>query len=124
MQNNFNPYNNPYGFNPNPYTNLQPRNNTNTNQQLFYWVNGIEGAKAYQMQPNQSIMLMDSDEPIVYKKESNNYGQATIQAFRLVPIQEETKSNQEYVLKADFESLNKKVEELMSALKKDEVKGE
>lgn len=113
MQNNFNtPYYNP------PYYG-QPK----TNQYAF--VNGIEGAKSYQMQPNQMVMLLDSDNPIVYKKTSNGYGQATIECFKMVQISEEELrgiNNQlqpEYVLKSDFEALVKRIDELT---KKEETK--
>jgi len=103
MQNNFNPYGNTYG---NTYPNFyqQPKS------QLIF-VNGYEGAKAYQMMPNQMLMLLDSDNPIVYKKTTNNQGQASIEAFKLVPI-EDVKETSEYVLRSDFEALVKRIDEL------------
>lgn len=107
---NFNNYQ-PYGFN-NPYG--QQR----TNDLIF--VNGIEGAKSYQMQPNQMIMLLDSDNPIIYKKTSNSYGQSTIECFKMVQISEnELKgTNQEYVLKSDFETLVKRIDDLTKSMEK------
>lgn len=39
------------------------------------WVNGIEGAKAYILPPNSKIMLMDSDAPKFYVKETDGNGQ-------------------------------------------------
>ena len=64
-------------FNNYPYNNIyQP----NTNNLIF--VNGIEGAKSYQIQPSQIVMLLDSDNPIVYKKTSNSFGQATIESYK------------------------------------------
>jgi len=101
MQNFNNPYGNVY---PNYYQ--QPR----TNQYAF--VNGFEGAKAFQVQPNQMVMLLDSDNPIVYKKTANSLGQCTIEAFNLVPIKEEVKTNDEYVSKAEFDALVKRIDEL------------
>ena len=99
MQNNFNPY----GYQNN--YNFQPKTNT------YAFVNGIEGAKSYQVMPDQMVMLLDSDEPIIYKKAANSLGQATIQAFKLVPI-EDVKPTTEYVLRADFEALVKRIDEL------------
>lgn len=99
MQNNFNPYN--YQ----PSYNYQPKINT------YAFVNGIEGAKSYQVAPNQMVMLLDSDNPIVYKKTADSYGQAKIEAFKLVPI-EDTKPTLEYVLRSDFEALVKRIDEL------------
>lgn len=101
MQNNYNPYG-AY----NPYNYQQPKQSSN-----LIFVNGIEGAKSYPMQPNQILMLLDSDNPIVYKKTANGYGQANIEAFDLVPIQEH-KEEEKYVLKSDFEALVKRINEL------------
>ena len=102
------PYQNPSYYN--PYS--QPK----TNQYAF--VNGIEGAKSFQMQPNQMVMLLDSDNPIIYKKVSNGYGQSSIECFKMVQISEEelrginVQPQQEYVLKSDFEALVKRIDEL------------
>ena len=108
-------------FNNYPYGNYgnygQQNNNYNTRQYAF--VNGIEGAKSYMMQPNQMVMLLDSDNPIIYKKTSNGYGQSTIECFKMVQISEEelkgtnTQVNPEYVLKSDFDALKKKIDELI-----------
>lgn len=102
MQNNFNPYGN---YQPNNYY-QQPRTNGN-----LIFVNGMEGAKSYQIQPNQMVMLLDSDNPIIYKKTANAYGQATIEPFELVPIQEH-KQEEKYVLRTDFEALVKRIDEM------------
>lgn len=99
MQNNFNPY----GYQQPTNYYQQPKNN-------LIFVNGIEGAKSYQIQPNQMVMLLDSDTPVVYKKTANSYGQAVIEQFKLVPIEEQ--SNEKYVLKTDFEALVKRIDEL------------
>ncbi len=109
--NNYNGYQQPPYYS-NPYQ--QPKS------QLIF-VNGIEGAKSYMMQPNQIVMLLDSDDPIVYKKTSNAYGQASIECFRLVPIQDSElhPQPQEYVLKKDFDALLEKVNSLMPKEVKD-----
>ena len=85
MQNNFNPY----GYQPNyqPY----PQQKVNT----YAFVNGIEGAKSFQIMPNQMVMLLDSDNPLIYKKTANSYGQATIEAFELVPVKNDEKKSHE-----------------------------
>lgn len=109
MQNNYSPYGSVY---PNYYQ--QPI----TNQYAF--VNGFEGAKAFQVQPNQMVMLLDSDNPIVYKKTANSLGQCNIEAFKLVPIKEEKPTNNEYVLKQDFDELVKRIDELTANKKESE----
>lgn len=113
---NFNPYNNSY----NPYNNNYSYNGyqttPRTNQYAF--VNGIEGAKSFQVQPNQMVMLLDSDNPVIYKKVSNGYGQATLECYKMVQISEEElrevnlQPQKEYVLKSDFDALVKRIDEL------------
>lgn len=125
-----NPYQ-PYGYN--PYGNLYQNNNQNfqqNNQQPqqpqannYYYVNGVIGAKSFQMQPNQTVMLMDSDNPMCFMKQSNGMGQSTLRYFKLVEVSEndltdnnEAKQNNtnEYVLKSDFDVLSKKVDDLLN----------
>lgn len=125
-----NPYQ-PYGYN--PYGNLYQNNNQNfqqNNQQMqqtqannYYYVNGVIGAKSFQMQPNQTVMLMDSDNPVCFMKQSNGMGQSTLRYFKLVEVNEndltdnnEKKQNNtnEYVLKSDFDVLSKKVDDLLN----------
>lgn len=106
----YNPYNNPYTPQPN-YSNFQPQQNT------YAFVNGIEGAKSYPMQPNQTVMLMDSDNPLVYMKQSNGMGQATLKYFKLVETSENelrgsTQPHVEYATKADLDALAKRLDEL------------
>ena len=84
MPNYYNPYINNMGFpNSNPYS-PNFNNSNNVSLKTFDYVNGIEGAKAYQVMPNQMIPLFDNDNPIVYLKQANLYGQATIKAYKLV----------------------------------------
>ena len=127
---NFNNYNNPYNYQPNSY---QPSNNYMRPQMNQYaFVNGVEGAKSFMIQPNQTVMLMDSDNPICYMKQSNSLGQSTLRYFKLVETDENTvrnlnnptpiPSNQEFVLKADFDALNQRVDEILKSLRKDENK--
>lgn len=92
-------YNNPY----------QPRQNFN-NQ--YAYVNGIEGAKAYLMNPNQTILLMDSDQPIFYLKTSNGLGQASIRIFEFKEVLQSSNNNQSYALKSDIEAIMRRLEVL------------
>lgn len=92
-------YNNPY----------QPRQNFN-NQ--YAYVNGIEGAKAYLMNPNQTILLMDSDQPIFYLKTSNGLGQASIRIFEFKEVLQSSNNNQSYALKSDIEAIMRRLEAL------------
>lgn len=91
-------------------------NNYQLNQYAI--VNGLEGAKAYNMPPNSSMMLMDSSNPYVYMKTTNQMGQASIRCFKLVEekIEEIEVSNSPYATKNDFKELNDKIDQLMSKL--------
>ncbi len=113
----YNPYNPYNAYQTNPYFQQrqpQPQPQTNT----YAFVNGVEGAKAYAIQPNQSVMLMDSDQPIAYMKTANAMGQANIKYFKLVEVDEttargKTMQNPEYATKADLEALSKRIDSLM-----------
>lgn len=69
----------PFGYT--PY--YQQRQNT------YAFVNGVEGAKSFIVQPNQTVLLMDSDAPMCYMKQSNGIGQATLRYFKLVEVSAE-----------------------------------
>ena len=103
----------------NPYTAPAP-NMYSVRYNQYAFVNGLEGAKSFQVQPNQHMMLLDSDNPIIYKKSANSYGQATIEYFQMVPISEQDVRNiltppmPEYVLKSDFDKLMAKIDTLVS----------
>lgn len=47
-------------------------------------VNGMNGANAYQIGANSSILLLDTNLPIVYLKQTDGGGYATIASFDLV----------------------------------------
>lgn len=107
----------PYGM---PYQPIMPQHQfqQQTNQNLYYFVNGVEGAKSFQVQPNQTVMLMDSDSPMCYMKTANGIGQSTLRYFKLTEVNEvaNTNVNQDYVLKADFDALVKRLDDLSSKI--------
>lgn len=124
----------PYPYNPYPYGvpqygGYQPAQSQQSNTYAF--VNGIEGAKSYPMAPNQTVMLMDSDNPIAYMKTSNAMGQATIKYFKLVETNEaelkgqmSAKTEKEYVTRTDFDALSTKVGYILKKMKEDEGNAE
>ena len=72
------------------------------------WVQGVEGAKAYQLSPNSNVMLMDSEnDGIFYIKVSDNVGMCSLRTFKYEEIT--NPSNQvdlsEYVKKSELENL-------------------
>lgn len=82
-------YNNPY-FNPYqqyPYTQPTQQNAPMTNYLQLTFINGIEGAKAFIVAPNQTIYLKDSDSNILYEKKADAQGRYTLTAFELKPVE-------------------------------------
>lgn len=127
--NNYIPYNS--------YTANLAQQNANFNNQSFQsqtnitFVNGIEGAKAFQLRPNSSVLLMDSDNSKFYVKSTDNLGIANISSYSLVedknlPIEnvdanqpsntgeQNTKIYEE--IKTKIDELDSKVNELQSKL--------
>ena len=82
-------YNNPY-FNPYqqyPYTQPTQQQTPMTNYLQLTFINGIEGAKAFIVAPNQTIYLKDSDSNILYEKKADAQGRYTLTAFELKPVE-------------------------------------
>ena len=93
---NTNPYN-PYTMNAMPQT----QNNNNIN-----WVQGIEGAKAFQLTPNSNVILMDSEnDGIFYIKTSDNVGMCKLRTFRYEEIDTTTPNMSDYVKKSEVEDI-------------------
>lgn len=90
----------------NPYFQPQPNNG-------ITWVQGIEGAKAWQLSPNSNIILMDSEnDGRFYIKISDNVGMCTLRVFKYEEITNQPTSAQaqsidlsEYVKKSELETL-------------------
>lgn len=72
-----NNFQNPYG----QYQNMQFPNQTYPKNGII-WVQGIEGAKAYQLSPNSNAMLLDSEsDGRFYIKTSDNIGMCNLRIF-------------------------------------------
>ena len=65
------------------------------------YVNGIESAKAYTLRPNESAILMDSNNAIFYHKQADASGYCTIKAYSFQEVQEE-KPEDKYLTKKEF----------------------
>lgn len=76
--NQFSPY-----FNSNTFNSAPVSNTTLTNNLI--WVQGIEGAKAWQLNPNSMVILLDSEaEGKMYIKVSDNIGMSSLRIFNYV----------------------------------------
>ena len=59
----------------------QPRNQ-------IQWVLGIENAKSYPMQPNSTVLLMDSEQPRFYIKTADQNNMCSIKTYDFQEVQE------------------------------------
>lgn len=50
------------------------------------WVQGIEGAKAYQLPANSNVLLLDSENDRFYIKSTDNIGMATFRTFEFTEV--------------------------------------
>ena len=108
--NNFNLGNTPQRtnnyFSPNPITAAATNN--------IVWVQGIEGAKAWQLAPNSMVILLDSEvENKMYIKVSDNIGMCTLRIFSYVEETAPTTNNNldlsQYVTKEELSTLIKEI---------------
>ena len=67
----------------NPYSTADPRTQYQA-RPLIDWVVGKASADAYPMAPNGKVMLLDTQEPIMYVKTSDMMGRQTMTIFDLV----------------------------------------
>ena len=115
---NMNPYSNynMMGLNGfNSYNQFQPQlNQPQISTQNLIRVNGIDGAKAYQMPANSTVALFDNNEDIMYIKTTDGAGFPAIRTFAFNEVVANTNSIQDtadYVTRDEF---NKLKEELLN----------
>ena len=100
-----------------PQQQAQPQNNG------IIWVQGEQAAKGYPVAPNQSVLLMDSEQSAFYIKSADNAGMP--QPLRIfdyserntnpVPVQQVAQqSEQNFVTHTEFEE---KLDEIKSMIK-------
>nr|DAT86731.1 MAG TPA: zipper dimerization domain transcription factor-like protein [Caudoviricetes sp.] len=87
-----NPYQpQPIGYNPyGGYAPASPQNAAGGPQPFagqITRVNGKNGAEAFRLAPNSSILLMDENDPIVWLKQTDGAGYATVTPYTVAPYQ-------------------------------------
>lgn len=89
----------------NPYYPYQTQRNGIT------WVQGIEGAKAFQLAPNSNVMLLDSEtEGRFYIKVSDNIGMCNLRVFEYHEITNTSKESvdmSQYVTRSELTEILK-----------------
>lgn len=106
----------------NPYATLMGQtmyNQPQNNQQFFQpeptqnliRVNGINGAKAYQMPANSTVALFDSNNDVMYVKSTDGAGFPSIRTFSFTELKEDisTTENTDYISRQEFEEFKKEL---------------
>jgi hypothetical protein len=98
---------------------IPPYNNFNQPkpQNTYAFVNGLDGAKQYNIPVNQSMLLMDNTQAVCYLKQANALGQTSLKCFKLVEVNEAdltvpAQPKVEYATKDDIKALNERLERL------------
>ena len=92
----------------------------------FVWIQGKEGAMAYPIGPNTTLIFLDDQQPYVYKKKTDQEGK-TIE-FKVFKLVEELPANTqqtiqqvptpEYVTKEEFNKLSDEIRALTESMNK------
>ena len=100
------------GFNTG-YNQIQQNQNNN-----IIFVQGEVGAKSFQLQPNQSVMLLDNDDSKFYIKATDSTGMSTLKSYRFEEIKEASGGSIEnkYVTKEEFDSFKSNIDSLYQSL--------
>lgn len=97
-----------YGYYPNLQTPFVPQTSLVQNQQQnIQYVNDRASAENYQMPPNSSVILMDSEKSRFYMKMTDASGQATLKSYDFKET--EVEKPKEYVTKEEFEEFKAKM---------------
>ncbi len=94
----------------NPYWNMGYQQ---LQRQEVVRVNGKNGAEAYQMAPNSSVLLLDETAPIVWLKTTDGASYPTISGYSIAPIELNAVNTAEKDY-ADLESRIAKLEEIIN----------
>lgn len=101
------------GYNPQMQIPYQTQYNTLRQdfspKQEIIRVNGENGAKAFNLPPNSSILLLDESQPIIWVKMTDGAGYPTIKAYNITPT--ETQSQTDVL---NLEARIKKLEDIIN----------
>lgn len=109
-----------YGYYPqnNPYqTRLNTMQNDYAPRQEIVRVYGENGARAYNLPPNSSVLLLDENAPIVWLAQTDGAGYKTLTPYTITPYQ--TEPTPDY---NTLEARIKKLEDIINESHNAEVK--
>lgn len=99
-------------------------NNYGQQQQGITWVQGLEGAKSYMVNPGSTVLLMDSESRKFYIKSVDVSGMpAPIKVYEFTEMVEQKQDANNFVTRDEFNRLEAKIEAL-STQRKGEKKHE
>ncbi len=106
----------PANFNSQPA--FQPSYQPPINQNNMIWVSGEEGMRSYQMGPNVTLPLWDSDNPVIYLKSTDMMGKPSVKILDYT-VRDETQGakNGNYVSRDEFNKLNSHLADISNQLK-------
>ena len=110
-------YQNPYQ--PAPMSNFIPKPTMVSNN--VTWVQGIEGAKAYQIPQNSNVILMDSEQNRMYIKTSDNIGMCSLRMFDFTEVTDVSNSQNPSAPEMDMSQYvtKKELADILSTIKGD-----
>ena len=94
--------------------NYYPNFQQPTQLQQLIKVNGIDGARAFQMSPNSSVALFDINADLIYIKSTDGAGFPTIDTYKFTRVEEKSVPEVEYVSK---EEMMEEIEKLRKEIK-------
>ena len=87
---------------------VYPLRNTYLQRQEIIRVNGENGARALQMAPNSSALLLDTNNPLIWVVQTDGAGYKTVTPYTIQPYQPEPP--------IDLKDLNERIKKLEEAL--------
>lgn len=81
-------------------------------------VNGVQEAKDYKLENEESVALIDANEDILYIKECDNTGRYSLKIYQCIDKTDEymSKNTPANISRAEFDGLKNSLEELKSIL--------
>lgn len=104
----------------NPY--YQPHYQPQAQSTNVIWVNSETDARNYPVAPGNTVILMDNDNPVAYKKTTDFSGRAMpLEVFDLVKRGEEPADKPEYITKKEFDEFLDALDKRFSDITEQEI---
>ena len=114
----------PYQLQPQSFQ--QPQQPTQPSNGSYFYVNGVEGAKAFMVMPNSQAILFDSDSNKFFIKTANAQGQATMKEFEYSEINapnspktNETRNSNTFITRKEFDEFRGKLNAILNKPKEE-----